>query len=170
MVDKVRKMHQAVLLIGGNLGDRVESIRRAQALLLDVGKITSRSLLYETQAWGGVSKGLFLNQALVLETPQSPSALLQATQKIENLLGRRREVHWGDRTMDIDIIYYDKLIYKDERLTIPHPMMAERNFVLVPLVEILPDFVHPVLRLNHKTLLSRCRDTSKVEPYAPKTT
>ena len=163
-------MHQAVLLIGGNLDDRLQLIQRAHLLLSDIGQIISASNLYETQAWGGVSKGSFLNQAVVLQTAKSPLALLDATQKIEHRLGRSREVHWGNRTMDIDIIYFDKLIYKDDNLTIPHPLMAERNFVLIPLVEILPDFVHPVLHLDHRTLLSRCPDTGKVEPYSPKTT
>src|SRR5690554_1936309 len=106
-------MHQAVLLIGGNLGDRVQLIRRVHMLLSDMGEIVSTSSLYETQAWGGVSEGNFLNQALILRSPKSPAELLQSTQKIENQLGRTRDTHWGDRTMDIDIIYFDNLIYKD---------------------------------------------------------
>ncbi len=161
-------MHQTVLLIGGNLGEREQLIHLTHLLLSDIGEITCKSDLYETQAWGGASEGNFLNQALVLKTDKPPSELLQATQGIEHRLGRTREVHWGNRTMDIDIIYIDDLVYQDEKLTVPHPLMAERNFVLVPLTEILPDFVHPILHLTHRTLLSRCTDTSKVERYVPK--
>lgn len=158
-------MHQAVLLIGGNMGNRLQLIQQAQALLSDIGKILSRSSLYETQAWGDVSEGDFLNQALVIETPASPAELIRMTQEIEHKLGRTRETHWGNRTMDIDIIYFDDLIYQDEHLNVPHPLMTERNFVLVPLVEILPDFIHPVLQISHKELLLQCKDDSKVERY-----
>jgi 2-amino-4-hydroxy-6-hydroxymethyldihydropteridine diphosphokinase len=163
-------MHQAVLLIGGNLDDRVQLIRRAHLLLSDFGQIVSASNLYETQAWGNVSEGNFLNQALVLKTTKSPLALLEATQEIEHQLGRSREVHWGNRTMDIDMIYFDDLVYQDEKLTLPHPLLAERNFVLIPLVEILPDFVHPVFHLTNRELLRQCVDQNKVEQYWPDNT
>ena len=160
-------MHDAVLLIGGNLGERLQLIRRAHTLLSDTGEIVATSSLYETQAWGAVSEGNFLNQALILRTPKSPAELIQSTQMIETQLGRTRETHWGNRTMDIDIIYYDDLVYKDKNLTVPHPLLAERNFVLIPLVEILPDFVHPVFHLTQRELLYQCPDKSKVEQYQP---
>ena len=158
-------MHKAVLLIGGNLGNREQLIERAHSLLSALGEITCQSSLYETQAWGGASEGNFLNQALILRTPLSALALLEATQEIEQQLGRTREVHWGNRTMDIDIMYVDELVYQDERLSLPHPRIAERNFVLVPLTEILPDFVHPVLQVSHRTLLHQSADNNKVERY-----
>lgn len=162
-------MHQAVLLIGGNLGDRKGLIERAHTLLSALGEIICQSSLYETQAWGGASEGNFLNQALILRTPLPPLALLEATQEIEHQLGRTREVHWGNRTMDIDIIYVDNLVYQDEKLSLPHPRIAERNFVLVPLTEILPDFIHPVLRVSHRTLLHQSADNNKVERYPSET-
>jgi len=162
---KVQKMHQAVLLIGGNLGDREKLIQQAHRLLSALGEITAASSLYETEAWGEASEGNFLNQALLLQTTKSPKDLLQATQAIENELGRTRELRWGNRTMDIDIIYFDDLVYQDEALTLPHPMLAERNFVLVPLVEILPDLIHPVFQLSQKELLHVCKDVSKVNVY-----
>lgn len=158
-------MHQAVLLIGGNLGDREQLIEQAHVLLSTLGQITCQSSLYETQAWGGASEGNFLNQALILHTSLPPLELLEATQEIEHQLGRTREVHWGNRTMDIDIIYVDELVYEDEKLSLPHPRIAERNFVLVPLTEILPDFIHPVLQLSHRTLLQRSGDNNKVKRY-----
>lgn len=162
-------MHQAVLLIGGNLGDREQLINHAHRLLSATGEILCESSLYETQAWGGASEGSYLNQALIIKTALSPLELLEVSQGIESQLGRTRDVHWGDRTMDIDIIYVDDLIYQDDNLTIPHPRMAERNFVLVPLTEILPDFIHPVFQVSHRTLLKRSVDNSKVERYRPET-
>ncbi|HLW21365.1 MAG TPA: 2-amino-4-hydroxy-6-hydroxymethyldihydropteridine diphosphokinase [Cyclobacteriaceae bacterium] len=155
-------MHQAVLLIGGNLGDREQLIRQAQGLLSKIGRIKAASSLYETQAWGNASEGEYLNQALILETKHSPTDLLQRTQEIENFLGRTRTVRWGSRTMDIDIIYFDDLVYQDEILILPHPLMSERKFVLMPLAEILPDFIHPVFKVSNKELFLRCKDMSEV--------
>ena len=159
-------MHQVVLLIGGNLGDRERLIQEAQELLSTIGTIKSVSNLYETQAWGNASEGQYLNQALVIETPHSPGEFIQLTQEIENKLGRRRNITWGDRTMDIDIIYFDDIVYQDEKLIVPHPLMSERNFVLVPLVEILPDFIHPVFKVSNKELLLRSTDKSTVKVYS----
>jgi len=158
-------MHQAVLLIGGNLGDRRQLIQQTHGMLSGLGAIKASSGIYETQAWGKVSEGKYLNQALLLETLHSPAALLQLTQDIENTLGRTRDRRWGDRTMDIDIIYFDDLIYQDERLILPHPLMSERNFVLVPLVEIMADFIHPEFKVSNKELLRRCQDAGQVEKY-----
>lgn len=158
-------MNQAVLLIGGNLGDRMRLIRGAHLLLSEIGEIVSKSSLYETAAWGNVSQGNFLNQALILRTAKSATELLRATQKIENQLGRTRETRWGDRTMDIDIIYFNDLVCKDKNLALPHPLLAERRFVLIPLVEILPGFVHPVFHLTQQELLDQCPDKSKVAHY-----
>src|SRR5690554_1864387 len=128
-------MYQVVLLIGGNLGDREQLIQEALLLLSDIGKIELKSSLYETEAWGEGSKEGYLNQAVLVRTDSPPADFLRLTQEIENKLGRVREGKWGDRTMDIDIIYVDDMVYQDENLTIPHPLMAERNFVLVPLAE-----------------------------------
>lgn len=158
-------MHQAVLLIGGNIGDREQLIRQALHLISEAGALGKVSSVYETQAWGQVSEGHFLNQALLLETPASPVELLVATQQIENALGRTRQQHWGNRTMDIDLLYYDELVYQDDNLIIPHPLLAERKFVLVPLAEILPDYIHPVFQLSNQELLKRCTDRSDVRIY-----
>lgn len=159
-------MHQVVLLIGGNLGDRKRLIEEARCLLSEIGTIKTASNVYESHAWGDASEGQYLNQALVIETASSPINLIQMTQEIENRLGRTRNILWGNRTMDIDIIYFDDLVYQDENLIVPHPLMSERNFVLVPLVEILPYFVHPVFKVNNKELLLRCRDKSEVKIYS----
>lgn len=158
-------MHQVVLLIGGNEGNREYLIGQALDLISGVGKLSKVSSIYETQAWGEHSEGDFLNQAVVLESSQSPEEILKATQKIEKSLGRARHQHWGNRTMDIDLIYYDNQVLNTQNLIIPHPLMSERRFVLVPLTEILPGFIHPVFQLNTHELLKNCTDRSMVRLY-----
>jgi 2-amino-4-hydroxy-6-hydroxymethyldihydropteridine diphosphokinase len=158
-------MHQVVFLIGGNEGDREYLIGQALNLISGLGKLLKVSSIYESQAWGDRSEGNFLNQALLLETSKSPEDALRATQKIEKTLGRTRHQHWGNRTMDIDLIYYDDQVFQTKNLIIPHPLMSERRFVLVPLTEILPDFVHPVFRLSNQKLLEICTDSSEVRIY-----
>lgn len=158
-------MHQVVLLIGGNEGDREYLISQALNLISALGKLLKVSSIYETQAWGENSEGNFLNQAVVLETSNSPEDLLKATQKIELTLGRTRHHHWGNRTMDIDLIYYDDQVFQTKHLIIPHPLMSERRFVLAPLAEILPDFIHPVFRLSSQMLLERCTDSGEVRLF-----
>ena len=148
-------MAQAVLLIGGNLGDRHACMERAcEMICAAAGPVVAKSQLYETAPWGFESGDMFLNQALVVETELSPHELLDTLQGIEKALGRKRDVHaagttegeavYSSRTMDIDIIFYDDLVMESERLTIPHPLAHLRNFVLIPLKEIIPDFTHPV--------------------------
>ncbi|MEX2594307.1 MAG: 2-amino-4-hydroxy-6-hydroxymethyldihydropteridine diphosphokinase [Anditalea sp.] len=158
-------MHQVVLSIGGNLGDREQLIKEAIDLLDELCTPKAMSSLYETEAWGNVSDGNYLNQVLVVLTEKAPMDFLGLTQKIENKLGRTRSEKWGSRTMDIDLIYFDDMIYQDENLIIPHPLMSERKFVLVPLVEIMPDFIHPVFQISNQELLLRCRDESEVMLY-----
>ena len=158
-------MHQVVLLIGGNLGDREQLITQARGLLPEIGTIAEVSSIYETQAWGKASKGNYLNQAIIIKTHKSPGDILKLTKKIENKLGRTRNERWGNRTMDIDLIYFDDLIYQDENLIIPHPLMAERKFVLIPLVEIMPDYVHPVFHISNQELLRGCTDQGEVIRY-----
>lgn len=155
-------MHQVVLLIGGNLGARELFLKEALLLLSHIGQLEAQSSIYETEAWGEGSEKGYLNQAVLIRTDSPPVDFLRSTREIENKLGRVRAEKWGDRTMDIDIIYVDDRVYQDENLIIPHPLMAERNFVLVPLVEILPDFIHPVFRVSNRELLRRCKDQRKV--------
>lgn len=155
-------MHQVVLMIGGNLGDREQLLKEALLGLAEIGKIEMLSSIYETEAWGQASEAGYLNQAVVLRTDRSPIEFLRSVQQIENRLGRVRKEKWGDRTMDIDMIYVDDMVYHDQDLTLPHPRMAERNFVLVPLVEILPDYIHPIFGVSNRDLLRRCKDEKKV--------
>lgn len=159
-------MEKLVLIIGGNLGDRLAFIQKATFLLNRVfGNPFAFSSIYETEAWGGVSSGNFLNQVLVYETNEKPEFILKSIWGIEDQLGRQRKVKWGDRNMDIDILYYGSNLVKKENLTIPHPLIQERRFVLVPLHDVLPEFVHPILLKSHSKLLYLCKDQSKVSIY-----
>lgn len=161
----LRKFEKVVLILGGNKGDRISLLASAVAAVSGLGEMTAKSKVYETEAWGGVAKGPFLNQVVEITTTYTPSELLQIIQQIETDLGRKREEHWGDRTMDIDIIFFDKRVIETEELRIPHPFMAERRFVLVPLAEILPDFIHPVFGKTCLELLEVCEDRTEVREW-----
>ncbi len=154
---------KVVLGIGGNKGDRASYLSQAVEALSKQVTFISCSQVYESEAWGGVAhNGNFLNQVLLVQTNLDPLALLQVTQKIEIELGRTREQHWGDRTIDIDILYFGELVSSDPQLILPHPYISERRFVLKPLAEILPLKKHPVSRKTSVQLLANCSDLSKV--------
>lgn len=157
-------MHQVVLGLGGNRGDRLALLDKASKLLAQKMDLEKASSIYHTAAWGGNSHGAYLNQVLVLNTSMKAEECLNFIQQIENQLGRKREVKWGDRTMDIDILYFDNEIIDTERLKVPHPHIANRNFVLVPLAEVLPDFVHPQMGKSSMVLMEECEDSLKVKP------
>ncbi|WP_339865861.1 2-amino-4-hydroxy-6-hydroxymethyldihydropteridine diphosphokinase [uncultured Algoriphagus sp.] len=160
-----RKFEKVVLILGGNKGDRNALLFSAVEAVSGLGEITAKSKVYETEAWGGVAKGPFLNQIVEIETEYSPYEILSFIQKVEIGLGRKRDEHWGDRTMDIDIIYFGRNIIDTSELQIPHPYISERKFVLIPLAEILPDFIHPSLRKSNQQLLEECKDKSEVRVW-----
>ncbi len=147
-------MARAVLITGGNVGDRRANLAAAAEMIASrVGCIEARSSLRESEPWGVMEEGAgaFLNQVLVVETALGPQELLDAVLGIEAELGRRRVEgghRYTSRTMDIDILFYDDRVIGTDRLTVPHPLIAERKFVLAPLCEVLPGLVHPV---NGKT-------------------
>lgn len=153
------------LILGGNRGDRELLLNAAVKFITDRNVLLLKSSIYETEAWGGVAEGPFLNQVIQVETTFDPMTFLGFIQKIETDLGRRREDHWGDRTMDIDILFWGDRVINTPELKIPHPFMSQRKFVLVPLIEILPDFVHPVSNKTSKELLEQCEDDSVVFNY-----
>jgi 2-amino-4-hydroxy-6-hydroxymethyldihydropteridine diphosphokinase len=154
---------KVVLGIGGNKGDRASYLAKAREALAKEVALISISQVYESEPWGGVAtNGNFLNQVLLIQTNLSPLALLQLTQKIEHALGRTREQHWGDRTIDIDILYFGDQVSSDTQLTLPHPYLSERRFVLQPLAEILPLMNHPVVGKSAVQLLEECRDLGRV--------
>ena len=160
-----RKFENVVLILGGNKGDRNGLLTSAVMAVSELGEMTAKSKVYETEAWGGVAKGPFLNQVVEIKTAYSPFEILSFIQKIEIDLGRKRDEHWGDRTMDIDIIYFGGQVIDTAELKTPHPYLSERKFVLIPLVEILPDFIHPSLRKSNQQLLEECKDKSEVREW-----
>lgn len=157
---------KVVLGIGGNKGDRASYLSQAKEALSKQVTLISSSQIYESEAWGGVAQnGKFLNQVLLIQTSLEPLVLLQVTQSIELELGRTREQHWGDRTIDIDILYFGELVSTDPQLILPHPYIPERRFVLQPLAEILPSKKHPVSGKTSIELLAACSDLGKVSVW-----
>ncbi len=154
------------LLLGSNLGDREELLNTAREQIEKwIGTIVKTSLIYETEAWGIEDQPEFLNQALEIETELKPIEVLDKIGIIEKEMGRRRYQKWGTRIIDIDILYFDDVVIETEELTIPHPENPNRKFVLVPMVEIAPDLVHPTLSLSQEELLDRCQDPLEVKLF-----
>ena len=156
-------MEPVVFIIGGNLGNRLDLIQRARISLQEIiGIPILISSIFEAAPWGSVSSMNYLNQVLVFETSLNPERLLTIGNQIEDQLGRTRIEKWGDRTMDIDILYIGNQVINSAKLIIPHPLILERKFVLAPLAEIMPDFLHPVHKLTNKEMLEICEDISSV--------
>ncbi len=159
-------MNKVHLLTGGNMGDRVGNLDRAVHFLGQrVGPVVKASALYETAPWGETNQATFLNQALLLETTMAPLELLEVIMETERELGRRRLLKNGPRIIDIDILFFGDLAMTTSRLVIPHPEIQNRRFALVPLAEIDPEFVHPVLNLTIRSLLERCADSLEVKIF-----
>ncbi|TDG37009.1 2-amino-4-hydroxy-6-hydroxymethyldihydropteridine diphosphokinase [Pedobacter changchengzhani] len=138
----------AYLLLGGNLGNRVQNLKDAIAFLAqDAGEIIAQSAVYETAAWGKTDQPAFLNQAVAIETQLTALELLEKALNIEEKLGRIRLEKWGERLIDIDLILFgEEIINIESKLNIPHPYMQDRKFVMKPLAEIAPNVIHPILK------------------------
>jgi 2-amino-4-hydroxy-6-hydroxymethyldihydropteridine diphosphokinase len=156
-------MNRVTLLIGGNMGDRMANLDNALNLMkATLGDLIQLSSRYETSAWGFTEQPDFINQAVLLETNLAASELMQSILRIETEMGRERTVPLGPRIIDIDIIYFNDDIINSPELTVPHPKMSERLFVLKPLVEILPNYIHPILLKSNAILLKECGDSLAV--------
>lgn len=153
------KMKKVYLHTGSNLGDREDNLRQANGLIEQyIGKIKTASRFYETQAWGVTNQPDFINQALIVDTAQSAQEVLRNIVKIEELMGRVRTEKWVARVLDIDILMIDDLIINEKDLKVPHPHLHERNFVLVPLMEIAGEVIHPILNLPIEDIYFDCND------------
>ncbi len=150
----------AYLGIGTNLGDKATHIRRAVELIGQrVGTVLAVSSFYQSEPWGFVSDNRFLNVAVQVATSLSPMELLRETQSIEKLMGRTEKTTstYADRIIDIDILFYGQMVLDTETLKIPHPLLPERDFVVIPLAEIAPQLIHPTLHLRMEELADRYR-------------
>lgn len=158
-------MSKVTILSGSNLDDRSFYLQQAIKLIRErVGVVTAQSSVYESEPWGYASSNSFYNQLIVVETKFNPQDVLRQLQEIEHQLGRVRDrgKKYIDRTLDLDILFYDDLVLNSEGLVIPHPEVANRRFVLAPLAELFPENIHPVLRKTFAQLLEFCPDKGNV--------
>lgn len=159
-------MNNVYLLIGGNVGDRLQNLQQAViAINRTCGDVVRQSAIYETAAWGKTDQQPFLNQALLLETSFTAPQLLQHTLEAEALLGRVRQEKYGPRIIDIDILFFNNDIIREPALTIPHPEVQNRRFALAPLHEIAPGLIHPVFQKSIDQLLLECPDHLEVRQW-----
>ena len=159
-------MNKIYLSLGSNEGNRIQWLQKAMDLIAArYGAVLTQSSVYETAAWGITAQPDFLNMVTYLETNQAPNELLETILGIETTLGRHRDVKWGPRIIDIDILFFNDEIIERPGLIIPHPYLHERRFTLTPLAEIAPDYVHPKLQKTITALLAECPDKLEVHKY-----
>jgi 2-amino-4-hydroxy-6-hydroxymethyldihydropteridine diphosphokinase len=159
------KTRRVFLGLGSNLGDRSRFLQRAVTeirLIPDVS-IVWASGVYESDPYGNPDQPKFLNACIELETSLAPPDLLDRVKEVEQRLGRSASEHWGPREIDIDILVYDGLVFSNDRVTVPHPDLEQRRFVLVPLREIAADLVHPVSGLTVEELATACTDHGAIK-------
>jgi 2-amino-4-hydroxy-6-hydroxymethyldihydropteridine diphosphokinase len=155
----------AFLGLGSNVGDRLAMLQRAVDLLADEPgiRVERSSRVWETDPVGGPEQAEFLNVVIEVDTDLDPLDLLAAANRVESALGRNRDIHWGPRTIDVDVLLIDDLTIDDDRLIVPHPRMHERAFVIIPLLELLPD---PTLPTGIRLLDAPVTD-QPIRPHAP---
>ena len=159
-------MNRAYFLTGGNLGDREQYLATARSLINEqCGTIVTASSLYETAAWGKTDQPSFLNQALELDTNLNAKQLIRRILKVEKMMGRTRDEKYGPRLIDIDMLLFNNEKHNYHFLKIPHPEMQNRRFALLPLAEIAPEIVHPVLNKTITQLLKECSDKLDVKKF-----
>jgi 2-amino-4-hydroxy-6-hydroxymethyldihydropteridine diphosphokinase len=153
--------------IGTNLGNREKNLSEAISMIREnIGKVVKASSVFESEPWGFQSENKFLNMVVKIETKLSTSGLLGRILMIEAFLGRvRGEKQYSSRVIDIDILFCEDIVIDEESLKIPHPRLHERRFVLIPLCEIDPEFVHPVLKRSLRELLEECGDKCQVSKF-----
>ena len=151
------KEHIVYLALGTNLGDRLANLKQAIAALTPQLEVKVRSQVYETPPWGFEDQPKFLNQVIKANTYLDPEPLLKHLKRLEVALGRKESFPNGPRLIDLDILFYDDLVMDKPSIVIPHPRLQERGFVLLPLMEIAPNLVHPVSKKTVRELAELCR-------------
>ena len=160
------RSHAICLAMGTNLGDRAENLRRALVELDECFEVTAVSPIYETEPAYHLDQGLFLNQCCLATTALSSQNTLSQLKQYESDLGRAPGVRFGPRLIDLDLLFYDDLVLTSADLTVPHPLLHERAFVLVPLNDIAPELVHPALGVSVRQLLERLSEEEKRKVWA----
>ncbi|MFZ0532317.1 MAG: 2-amino-4-hydroxy-6-hydroxymethyldihydropteridine diphosphokinase [Anaerolineales bacterium] len=156
--------HIIYISLGSNLGDRLANLRNAMTNISPKVKAVAQSSIYETEPWGYSDQPSFLNQIIKATTDRAPFDLLAFIKEIEVSMGRQETFRFGPRLIDLDILFYDDLVLNTPKLTIPHPRIIERAFVLIPLVEIAPDLYHPVIGKTIQQLTTGV-DSSSIEVF-----
>ncbi|MBM3412281.1 MAG: 2-amino-4-hydroxy-6-hydroxymethyldihydropteridine diphosphokinase [Bacteroidetes bacterium] len=156
-------MNLVYLLTGSNLGDRIENLNKAAQLINEkAGKLMACSKFYQTSPWGPLEQPDYINQALLIETPLSPSSLMERLLSLEEKIGRIRTLKYGPRVIDIDILYYGSEVINTPLVQVPHPAVQNRRFALIPLEEIAPNYIDPITGKTISQLLAVCQDMGTV--------
>lgn len=148
--------HIVYLALGSNLDDRLANLKDAVASLPPQMDVRAKSHVYETPPWGYENQPKFLNQALKVQTYLEPEPLLKHIKRLEIALGRKASFQNGPRLIDIDILFYDELVMNTPTLTIPHPRLHERGFVLLPMMDIAPELIHPITQKSIREMVAFC--------------
>ena len=156
--------HTVYLSLGTNLGNRTENLKQAITSLPPQMTVKKKSKIYETPPWGYTDQEPFLNQVILATTYLEPEPLLKHLKRLEVALGRKASFRYGPRLIDIDILFYDDLILETPALIIPHPHVHERGFVLVPMMDIAPDHVHPATKKSTREMIALC-NTEGIVPF-----
>ena len=148
--------HIIYLALGSNLGDRLDNLRSAVTALSPQLEVKAKSHIYETPPWGYEDQPRFYNQVIKADTYLQPEPLLRHLKRLEVALGRQPNFQNGPRLIDLDLLLYDQLVLDTPALTLPHPRLHERGFVLLPLMDLAPEYIHPVLKKSVRELTSAC--------------